>query len=108
MLFNSFVFVVFFIALYAIYAATFNHRKFQNFLVASPILDELQTDPIWQRYYEEVRGDIRSKFEGSRVKLHLDPYAVPASMLQNADHVTTEGARKYTLRVLELIRESER
>jgi len=79
-------------------------QGFTVYLKDSPIDEVLYNDPVFQAHYQQIQAWLRSFEAESRAFVYLDePSLFQPNMLQNADHVTVEGATIFTRQVAELI-----
>jgi hypothetical protein len=81
-------------------------HQFDVFIANGPVYEVLYADPEFQEYYATVRQSI-SEIAATSDYLHyiLDPpMTFDKNRMQSADHVTSQGARDYTVRLGEEIK----
>jgi hypothetical protein len=79
---------------------------FPLYLVNGPAEESLAADPAFLEYYADVQDWLRGRTAGrSDVRLVFpEPQGFPAALMENADHLTAEGAAIYTQRLVEAVR----
>jgi hypothetical protein len=84
-------------------AALSEREGFSLTIVNSPMVDVLYEEKDLKHYLSNVNkfiGEISINYDNMH-HLFTTPETFSASVMQNADHLTTEAAKRYTLRLLE-------
>lgn len=79
---------------------------FDVWLAHAPVFSGLHAEEDYRRYFARVQEGLRS-FTAQKPRVRLlasDPVTFPAEQMTNVDHVTTEGARRYTAMLASQIR----
>jgi hypothetical protein len=75
-----------------------DHYGFEVFLASSPLYDRLYGDAVFRHYYDDVGERLRAWTRQSphRHYVFTEPMLFSRDVMQNADHVTTAGAARYS------------
>lgn len=90
-----------------IIAGLAEQHGFDVFLTYGPCYDKLQKLPTFDPHFVQVHAKLEEiAGKSPRIKLVFDrPLTYEASVLQNCEHLTIEGAKRYSMAVAEALRE---
>lgn len=85
-----------------------DRHAFTIYIVNGPVCEDLEPFAPFREYWAGLQSFLAAEtsgFDNARV-IFTEPAAFPVNMLERSDHLTAEGARIYTLRVIREIEES--